>query len=105
MGHSSRAIEISKFGLPRSKPASPRLSAQVDAKGMIIILEISSCFYTHSSMIRLVSGAETNMSLWFSLISTNESFLQEQTLGLVHHDIMTDTMVHDTWHHDIYQDS
>ena len=47
MGHSSRAIEISKSGLPRSKPASPRLSAQVDAKGMIIILEISSCFYTY----------------------------------------------------------
>ena len=55
---------------------------------MIIILEISSCFLTisYSSLIRLVSGAKTNMSLWFSLISTNESFLQEQTLGLVHHD-------------------
>ena len=54
-----------------------------------------------SDLYHLKSGAETNMSLLFSLISTNESFLQEQTLGLVHHDIMTDTMVHDTWHHTI----
>ena len=69
-------------------------------KFQVVFIHIS-----YSSIIRLVSGAETNMSLLFSLISTNESFLQEQTLGLVHHDIMTDTMVHATWHHNRYQDS
>ena len=61
-----------------------------------ILFDLSKIRPIWYRLYHLKSGAETNMSLLFSLISTNESFLQEQTLGLVHHDIMTDTMVHDT---------